>query len=401
MDFDTFNLNPSVMDGVRALGYGTPTPIQSQAIPIIMEGQDLIGLAQTGTGKTAAFVLPILHRLINGSRGEVRALILAPTRELAEQTDTVITELGQKTGLRNMAVYGGANMDQQMQKLRNGVEIVVACPGRLIDHLWRGSIDLSHLEILVIDEADRMLDMGFLPDIKNILKCLLQKKQTLLFSATMPVNIRRLAAEIMHKPVTVQINPTRVADTVSHTIHAVEESQKISFLKDFLKNTRTGSVLVFTRTKFRAQRIAQQLKNFGYQATSLQGNLNQDQRYLAMEGFCNGSVKVLVATDIAARGIDVASITHVINYDIPGSTDDYIHRIGRTGRIGKIGEAITLVTVKDAVMERSLRQMLNIEAVDRKVTSEKKENNHNRRLRTSRHGTSFKKVLTVAGAQHF
>ncbi|MBN1367843.1 MAG: DEAD/DEAH box helicase [Dehalococcoidales bacterium] len=359
MNFDTFNLNPGVMDGVRALGYSTPTPIQLQAIPPIIQGHDLIGLAQTGTGKTAAFVLPILHHLISSPHGQVRALILAPTRELAEQTDTVITGLGQKTGLRNMAIYGGANMEQQIQKLRNGVEIVTACPGRLLDHLWKGSIDLSNLEILVIDEADRMLDMGFLPDIKNILKCLMQKRQTLLFSATMPANIRRLAEEIMHKPVTVQINPTTTAATVSHTIYSVEDSQKTSLLKDILEYTKTESVLVFTRTKYRAQRIAQQLKNTGCRATSLQGNLNQNQRQLAMEGFCNGSVKVLVATDIAARGIDVLSITHVINYDMPGSMDDYIHRIGRTGRIGKVGQAFTFVTAKDAAMERDLRHLLD------------------------------------------
>lgn len=397
MDFDTFNLNPSVMDGVRMLGYYTPTPIQLQAIPPIMQGHDIIGLAQTGTGKTAAFVLPVLHHLVNGPRGQVRALVIAPTRELAEQTDTVITELGQKTGLRNTAIYGGANMDQQVQKLRNGVEIVVACPGRLLDHLWKGTIDLSNLQILVLDEADRMLDMGFLPDIRNILRCLLQKRQTLLFSATMPANIRHLAQEIMYKPITIQINPTMAADTVSHAIYSVEESNKTSLLRDILEHTKTGSVLVFTRTKYRAQRVAQQLKNIGYMATSLQGNLDQNQRYLAMEGFCNGSVKVLVATDIAARGIDVASITHVINYDMPSSTDDYIHRIGRTGRIGKIGEAVTFVTVKDAVMERSLRRLISNTAVDRKVTYEKKENNRNRKIFSHRSGPSSKIVLTAAG----
>lgn len=378
MNFDTFNLNPSIMDGVRALGYYTPTPIQLQAIPPIMQGRDLIGLAQTGTGKTAAFVLPVLHHLVSGPYGQVRALIIAPTRELAEQTDSVITELGQRTGLRNIAIYGGVNMDQQTNRLRNGVEIVVACPGRLLDHLWKGSIDLSHLEILVIDEADRMLDMGFLPDIKNILKCLLNKRQTLLFSATMPVNIRRLTADIMLNPVTVQINPTMVADTVSHAICSVEESQKTSLLKDILEHTKTGSVLVFSRTKYRAQRVAQQLKNNGYLATSLQGNLNQNQRHLAMEGFCNGSIKVLVATDIAARGIDVLSITHVINYDMPGSTDDYIHRIGRTGRIGKVGEAFTFVTAKDAAMERELRELLvrNKAECHTVQYNERKENTH-------------------------
>lgn len=399
MNFDIFNLNPSVMDGVRTLGYHTPTPIQLQAIPPIMQGCDLIGLAQTGTGKTAAFVLPILHQLLSGPCGRVRALIIAPTRELAEQIDTVITELGQRTGLRNIAIYGGANMDHQIQRLRNGVEIVVACPGRLLDHLWKGSIDLSHLEILVIDEADRMLDMGFLPDIKNILHCMFQKRQTLLFSATMPANIKRLAAEIMHKPITVQINPTMVADTVSHSIYAVEESRKASLLKDILEHTETGSVLVFTRTKYRAQRVAQQLKYLGYHATSLQGNLDQNQRHLAMEGFCNGSIKVLVATDIAARGIDVLSITHVINYDMPGSTDDYIHRIGRTGRIGKIGEAVTFVTDKDVVMERSLRQLINNKDVDREVKRDNKEYKHGRKSFNSRPRLLSKRVLAETGTQ--
>ena len=216
MNFDTLNLNKSVMDGARALGYYTPTPI----------------------------VLPVLHLLTNGSRSQVRALILAPTRELAEQTDTVISELGQRTSLRNIAVYGGANMDQQIQRLRNGIEIVVACPGRLLDHLWKGSIDLSHLEILVIDEADRMLDMGFLPDIKNILNCMFQKRQTLHFSATMPANIQRLAREIMYKPVMIQINPAKVADMVSHTIYSVEENNKTMLLKDILEHTETKSVLV-------------------------------------------------------------------------------------------------------------------------------------------------------------
>jgi ATP-dependent RNA helicase RhlE len=382
MNFDTFNLNPSVMDGVRALGYSTPTPIQLQAIPPIMQGRDLIGLAQTGTGKTAAFVLPVLNHLFSGPRGQVRALIIAPTRELAEQTDTVITELGRRTSLRNIAIYGGVNMDLQIQKLRNGVEIAVACPGRLLDHLWKGSIDLSRLEILVIDEADRMLDMGFLPDIRSILKCLTQKRQTLLFSATMPPNIRLLAKEIMQNPFTVQIDRTMPAATVSHTLYSVGESFKTALLKDILQHTETDSVLVFTRTKYKAQRIAHQLKNAGYQATSLQGNLTQNQRQAAMEGFCNSSVKVLVATDIAARGIDVLSITHVINYDMPGSTDDYIHRIGRTGRIGKVGAAFTFVTDKDALMKRALQHLLDNNNTECRVIqyTEIEENQPSRRV---------------------
>ena len=359
MNFESFNLHPDIMSGVRALGFSTPTPIQLQAIPPALKGQDLIGLAQTGTGKTAAFVLPVLHRLMNLPRGRLNALIVAPTRELAEQTDAAITELGRQTGLRNAAIYGGVNMDQQVTKLRNGIEIVVACPGRLLDHLWNGSADLSNLQILVIDEADRMLDMGFLPDIKNIIKCILQKRQTLLFSATMPVNIRRLAKEILHNPVTVQIDRTMPAATVSHTFYSVVENLKTKLLSDILQKTKTESVLVFTRTKFRAQRVAVQLNRAGCRATSLQGNLTQYQRQAAMEGFSNGHFKILVATDIAARGIDILSISHVINYDMPGSTDDYIHRIGRTGRIGKAGEAFTFVTDKDTVMERELRKIMD------------------------------------------
>ena len=359
MNFETFNFHPSIMAGVRALGYSIPTPIQLQAIPPIMQGRDIIGLAQTGTGKTAAFVLPILERLRSGPRGCVRALIVSPTRELAEQICEVINGLGSRTGLRSIAVFGGMNMEQQTRGLRNGVEIVVACPGRLLDHLWKGTISLSGLEVLVIDEADRMFDMGFLPDIRNILQCILHKRQTLLFSATMPVNIRRLAREILHDPVTVQIGRTLPAKTVSHALYPVQQHLKTELLKEILNGTQTESVLVFTRTKHRTERVAQQLVRAGYRVTSLQGNLSQNQRQAALTGFRNGSIKILVATDIAARGIDVLSISHVINYDMPESTDDYIHRIGRTGRVDKNGEALTLVTNADAGKIRALEQLLN------------------------------------------
>jgi len=359
MNFDTFNLHPSVMAGVHALGYSVPTPIQLQAIPPIMLGSDVIGLAQTGTGKTAAFVLPILHHLRQNPRGCVRALIISPTRELAEQTCEVINKLGSKVNLQSVAVYGGVSMEQQNRGLRNGAEIVVACPGRLLDHLWKGTISLSELEILVIDEADRMFDMGFLPDIRNILTCIMNKRQTLLFSATMPAGIRRLVREILHDPVTVQIDRTMPAKTVSHALYPVQQHLKTNLLKELLNKTKTNSVLVFTRTKHRAQRVAQQLVRSGYRVTSLQGNLSQNQRQAALTGFRNGSIKILVATDIAARGIDVLSISHVINYDMPESTDDYIHRIGRTGRVEKNGEALTFVTNADNGKIRALEQLLD------------------------------------------
>jgi ATP-dependent RNA helicase RhlE len=359
MNFDTFNFHPSIMAGVHALGYTTPTPIQAQAIPPILQGRDTIGLAQTGTGKTAAFVLPILESLRSGPRGRVRALIISPTRELAEQTCEVFNDLGSRTGLQSSAIYGGVNMDQQIRNLRSGVEIVVACPGRLLDHLWKGTISLSDLEILVIDEADRMFDMGFLPDIRKILRCILHKRQTLLFSATMPDNIRRLAREILHDSVTVQIGRTLPAKTVSHVLYPVQQHLKTALLKEILNGTRTESVLVFTRTKYRAERVAQQLVRVGYRVTSLQGNLSQNRRQAALTGFRNGSIKILVATDIAARGIDVLRISHVINYDMPESTDDYIHRIGRTGRVDKNGDALTFVTNADTDKIRALERLLN------------------------------------------
>jgi len=359
MNFDTFNFHPRIMAGVHALGYVTPTPIQLKSIPPIMQGRDLIGLAQTGTGKTAAFVLPILESLRSDSRGCVRALIISPTRELAEQTCEVFSKLGSKSGLQSVTIYGGVSMEQQIRSLRGNPEIVVACPGRLLDHLWKGTLSLSGLEILVIDEADRMFDMGFLPDIRNVLGCILHKHQTLLFSATMPTGIRRLAHEILHDPVTVQIGRTLPAKTVSHVLYPVQQHLKTALLKKILNGTQTESVLVFTRTKHRAERVAQQLVRAGYRVTSLQGNMPQSQRQAALDGFRDGSFKILVATDIAARGIDVLSISHVINYDMPESTDDYIHRIGRTGRVDKNGDALTFVTNADAGKIRALEQLLD------------------------------------------
>jgi ATP-dependent RNA helicase RhlE len=357
MNFDTFNLHPSIMEGIRALGYSEPTPIQVQAIPPIMQGRDIIGQAQTGTGKTAAFVLPILQRLISGQRGSVRALVISPTRELAEQTCEAFADLGAATGLQSIAIYGGVDMGRQERRLHDGVDIVVACPGRLLDHLWRGNFSLSRLEVLVIDEADRMFDMGFLPDVHQILGCILNERQTLLFSATIPASIRRLTREVLRDPVTVQIGPTLPARTVSHALYPVQSHLKTALLKEILKQTKTRSVLVFTRTKLRTEQLARQLARAGFRVASLQGDMQQYQRQEALEGFRNGSYKILVATDIAARGLDITRISHVINFDMPESTDDYIHRIGRTGRVNRSGDALTFVTSADAGKTRALERI--------------------------------------------
>ena len=359
MSFETFNLHSSIMAGVEAAGYTIPTPIQLKSIPPIMQGRDIIGLAQTGTGKTAAFALPILQRLLDSPRGQVGAAVISPTRELAEQTSETFNELGQQTGLQSLAIYGGVSANYQIQRLRSGIEIAVACPGRLLDHLWQGTIDLSHLEVLVIDEADRMFDMGFLPDIRSILKCLLNQRQTLLFSATMPGDIRRLVKDILHDPVTVQIGRTAPAATVSHALYPVKQHLKTALLTELLRQIDTESVLVFTRTKHRAERVARQLQRAGFKAASLQGNLSQPRRQATLDGFRTGLFKVLVATDIAARGIDVLSISHVINFDMPESTDAYTHRIGRTGRVNKSGSALTFVTSADKDMVHALEGVLS------------------------------------------
>ena len=343
---------------MRALGYQTPTPIQMQAIPPVLAGHDVMGLAQTGTGKTAAFVLPLLQRLLHGPRGNVRALIIAPTRELAEQTHVAIVALGRDTRLRSVTVYGGVSVNNQIRNLRTGADIVVACPGRLLDLITQKAIDLSHVEALVLDEADRMFDMGFLPDVRRIIKHLPHKRQNLMFSATMADDIRKLAHDVLRNPVTVQVGHAAPADTVSHALYPVEQHLKTALLMEILKHTDTESILIFTRTKHRAKRIGQQLEKAGYKAASLQGNLSQNRRQAALDGFRTGSYQILVATDIAARGIDVSTISHVINYDIPDTTDAYTHRIGRTGRAAKTGDAFTFVTREDEPMVRSIERVI-------------------------------------------
>ncbi len=365
MSFISFNLHSQITAGVSALGYNTPTPIQQQAIPPVLKGHDVMGLAQTGTGKTAAFVLPILERLMQGPRGRIRALIIAPTRELAEQIHNVIGSMGRYTGLRSVTVYGGVSPNLQIQKLRAGAEIVVACPGRLIDHINQSKIMLAHVEVLVLDEADRMFDMGFLPDIRKIIKYLPAKRQTLLFSATMPQDIRQLSREVLRSPVTVQVNPAAPADTVTHALFPVEQHLKTSLLLELLRKTDTESVLIFTRTKHRAKRLGLQIGNAGFRAASLQGNLSQNRRQAALDGFKKGTYHILVATDIAARGIDVSTISHVINYDIPDTADAYTHRIGRTGRAARTGDAFTFVGREDEDMVRNIERVLG-EKIERR-----------------------------------
>ena len=369
MDFKEFNLHPKVQAGIDAMGYVTPTPIQLQAIPPVMSGQDVLGLAQTGTGKTAAFGLPLLHRLVQGDRGQVRALILAPTRELAEQINDALNGMGKETRLRSITVYGGVNINTQIRKLKEGAEIVVACPGRLLDHISQGTINLSKVEILVLDEADQMFDMGFLPDVKRILKVLPGQRQNLMFSATMPDDIRRLAHDILRNPVTVQVDRTAPAATVSHALYPVPQHLKTPLLFEMLKHTDTESVLVFTKTKHRAKRVGEQLEKSGYKATSLQGNLSQNRRQAALDGFRDGTYQIMVATDIAARGIDVSLISHVINYDIPDTPEAYTHRIGRTGRAAKTGDAFTMITREDDMMVRSIEKVLGTQ-IERRTMEE-------------------------------
>jgi ATP-dependent RNA helicase RhlE len=358
MNFDSLDLFPQILAGVQALGYSTPTPIQRQAIPPALKGQDVLGIAQTGTGKTAAFVLPILQRLVKRPRGRIGALVIAPTRELSDQIRTTFQALGCQTRLRSLPIYGGVSMAPQVRDLRSGVEIIVACPGRLLDHIRQGTIRFSNLEILVLDEADRMLDMGFLPDIREIVKHVPTVRQTLMFAATMPDDIRTLTREVLRAPITVQVDPTAPAATVTHALYPVDSHLKTDLLLQLLRYTETASILIFTRTKHRAQRLGKRLERAGYPTTSLQGNLSQNQRQAAIRGFRNGSYRVLVATDIAARGIDVSRISHVINYDMPDTTDAYTHRIGRTGRAEKTGDAFSLVTREDEAVVRNIEFVL-------------------------------------------
>ena len=367
MNFNTFAFNPQIKVGISNVGYQTPTPIQEKTIPVILQGKDVMGLAQTGTGKTAAFVLPILQHLMDGSRKRPRALILAPTRELAEQTFVAFRQLGKQTGLRSMSIYGGVSAKPQINRLRKGVDIIVACPGRLLDLKNQRAVDLSNIEILVLDEADHMVDMGFLPDVKRIIGTLPKEHQTLLFSATMPKEIRSLATGMMNNPVTVNIDIAKPISTIDHAIYPVEQGRKLDMLLHLLKESKGQQVLVFTRTKRRATKVAYQLDRAGVSSTSLQGNMSQNKRKAAMGAFRKGEVKVMVATDIAARGIDVKRVSHVINYDVPDTAEAYTHRTGRTGRMENLGTAFSLVTNEDLRMVRSIERLLGTQLERRNV----------------------------------
>ena len=359
MGFIQFDLDPRVMAGIREAGYSEPTPIQKAAMPFVLQGRDVLGLAQTGTGKTAAFLLPILDRLIRGPRRCVRALVIAPTRELAEQTFKASVQLGFRTGIRSTAVYGGVSKRTQLAEIERGAEIVIACPGRLLDHIDDRKIDLSNVEVLVLDEADRMCDMGFLPDIRRIIAKLPRSRQNLFFSATMPDDIRHLADSLLENPETVQIGMIAPAKTVSHALYPIRAEEKKNLLFRLLEQTPSSRVLIFTRTKHRARSLALSLAKEGYRVAALQGNMSQNARQQSISGFRKGKYDFLVATDIAARGIDVSEISHVINFDMPDTVDAYIHRIGRTGRVDKSGEAFTLVAENDADMVRQIEKVLD------------------------------------------
>ncbi|MCZ6530907.1 MAG: DEAD/DEAH box helicase [Chloroflexi bacterium] len=358
MNFDQFSFDPRIAARIRAVGYTTPTTIQQQAIPKVLAGRDVMGIAQTGTGKTAAFMLPILQRLTTGPLRRVRVLIVTPTRELSEQIHDMTRDFSQNSKVRSVSVYGGVSKPSQVSRLRNGAEIVIACPGRLLDISGDGDIDLSRVEVLVLDEADRMIDMGFLPDIRRILKLLPARRQNLFFAATMPEDIRKLAGQILQDAVTVQIGEIAPAKTVSHALYPVPANLKKSLLLAMLEQMSTGRVLIFTRTKHRARNLARDLEKGGHRAAALQGNMSQNARQRSIDGFRKGKYDILAATDVASRGIDVPKISHVINFDIPNTVDDYIHRIGRTGRARRTGEAFTLAAQADEKMVREIEKQL-------------------------------------------
>src|SRR5512141_1228178 len=346
------------MQGIKVAGYETATPIQEAAIPAAVRGRDIIGTAQTGTGKTAAFVLPILNRLLDGPRGQPRALIVTPTRELAEQINQVVHQLSVGTNIRSATIYGGVGADRQIKALRQGVEILVACPGRLLDLIQQRHAKMNCIEVLVIDEADRMFDMGFLPDVKRVIKSVPEERQTMLFSATFPAEVELLAAQSLKQPQKIAMGISKPAITVTHALYPVPQHLKSALLLKLLKQTDTDSVLIFTRTKHRADKLARQIAHAGHRVTSLHSNRTQGQREQALHGFKTGHFRIMVATDIAARGLDIDSISHVINFDMPDTADAYIHRIGRTGRAERTGDAFTLVTPEDSDMIRALERIM-------------------------------------------
>src|SRR5712672_1022618 len=366
MSFDSLGLRAELLRAVAEQGYTEPTPIQKQAIPVVLAGKDLLGAAQTGTGKTAGFTLPLLQ-LLSGkasashspARHPVRALIITPTRELAAQVEESVRLYGKHIGLKSTLVYGGVGMQPQVDALRRGVDIVVATPGRLLDHVQQRTVDLRQVEILVLDEADRMLDMGFIHDIRKILALLPAKRQNLLFSATFPDEVRSLASGFMHDPVTVEVARRNMPiELIGQIVHPVDKDRKRQLLAHLVKSGNWQQVLVFCRTKHGANRLAEQLENDGIETAAIHGNKSQPQRMKALKRSEEMELTVLVATDIAARGIDIESLPHVVNYDLPHVSEDYVHRIGRTGRAGETGQAVSLVSGEDRSYLRDIERLI-------------------------------------------
>jgi ATP-dependent RNA helicase RhlE len=363
MTFDTLGLAAGLLRAVADQGYSKPTPIQTEAIPAVLEGQDIMASAQTGTGKTAAFTLPLLHTLINAERmpgqRHPRALVLTPTRELAAQVADSISTYGKYVPLKSAVVYGGVKIQPQIQKLRRGVDVLVATPGRLLDHLGQNTVRLDQVQMLVLDEADRMLDMGFIHDIRRVLKAIPNQRQTLLFSATFSGPIRKLAADLLQDPIKIEVAwENSTAETISQMIHPVDRQRKRELLSHMIGHENWEQVLVFTRTKHGANRLAEQLEKDGLKTAAIHGNKSQGARTRALRDFKRGIVRVLVATDIAARGLDIDHLPHVVNFELPNVSEDYVHRIGRTGRAGKKGQAVSLVSVEEYPLLHSIERLL-------------------------------------------
>ncbi|TCV97112.1 ATP-dependent RNA helicase RhlE [Luteibacter rhizovicinus] len=364
MSFESLGLAPALLRALSEAGYETPTPIQAAAIPVVLAGQDIMAAAQTGTGKTAAFALPLLQKLAGDDRGEgrrpIRALVLTPTRELAAQVQENLRDYGKYVRLSSTVIFGGVGMGNQLNALRRGVDVVVATPGRLIDHMQQRSIDLSKVEVLILDEADRMLDMGFLPALKRILAAVPRQRQTLLFSATFAPEIKALAQQFMREPKEISVSPANtVANTVTHHVHPVDATAKRDLLLHLLSADSRRQTLVFSRTKHGADKLVRFLEGAGLRSAAIHGNKSQNARTKALSDFKTGRVTVLVATDIAARGIDIDQLPIVINFDLPMVAEDYVHRIGRTGRAGSEGQAISLVSHDESGLLRDIRRLLN------------------------------------------
>ena len=362
--FSKLGLNDALAFGVAEMGYAEPTPIQAQAIPVILAGKDVIGSAQTGTGKTAAFALPIIHKL--GTHGKMRILVLEPTRELALQVEEAFQKFSKYTDITATVVYGGVGYGKQRDDLKRGIDVLAATPGRLLDHIEQGDVKLGDIEVLVLDEVDRMLDMGFLPDVKRIIQKCPQARQTLFFSATMPPELAQLSSWALREPVEIKIGQRRsAAETVAHAFYPVVAKQKFDLLIELLKRTEFKSLIIFTRTKMGADRIAHRLEAEKHTVGVIHSDRSQRERVEALQGFKDGKFEVLVATDIAARGLDIAGVSHVINYDVPENPEDYVHRIGRTGRAQTSGDAFTLVTEEDVRDARSIERFIGA-AIERK-----------------------------------